>query len=353
MDIVLHLGAHRCASTTFQSFLWANRVLLARRGLTCWTPRRTRNGLLVGMLRHPALISIEDEKKCTRSVGRIRVEIDRLSKAGQKGLVISEENIIGSMRNNLLDTQLYPLVGERVHRFKPAFEGQKLTIGFCIRSYEDFWSSCMANLIVRGGAMPTPDLLNHLSTQPRRWRHVVRDIAATFPDADVVVYPFERLANRPELQLQALWDGDCQGLARNEIWRNKSVDLRGMNELLILRGEHPLAQDTNAPNARWMPFDESQRIMHREEYQRDLAWLNAGADGLARYVDGPTAPDRTCSDGRSTPASHKEQPLKSGQSMSTIRPDRARMTRTSAPSAVPLRGQTNGIEKGMDRAGAS
>ncbi|MDB4106378.1 hypothetical protein N9553_00765, partial [bacterium] len=102
MDILLHLGAHRCASTTFQSYLWNNRVALSKQGLTCWTPKRTRNGLLRGLVRHPALISVQDERDGIRSIGRMRVEISRLRNNGQDALLISEENILGSMRNNVL-----------------------------------------------------------------------------------------------------------------------------------------------------------------------------------------------------------------------------------------------------------
>lgn len=349
MDIMLHLGAHRCASTTFQSFLWNNRVHLAKQGLTSWTPKRTRDGLMMGLVRDPALITVQDERNAIRSIGRIRVEIERLARAGQHGLLLSEENMIGSMRSNLLDTRLYPLLRERLMRFKPAFEGRKVKIGLCIRSYEDFWTSGLSCLMTRGATLPDVDLLDFLTTQPRRWRNVIRDIADVFPQAELMVWPFERMANQPAAQLSALWGRDFDVQEDAALWRKRSVDVTHLNKLMALRGQRLIETGPMDGGARWMPFDEHQRTMLRAEYRQDLAWLMSGADGLARFVDGRPAPmpyetrKRDVSDGRSTP---------------TLRPDRADQTRTDALDAVLFGGRNDGIEKGqfetgLGRTGAS
>lgn len=347
MDIMLHLGAHRSASTTFQSFLWTNRARLAQRGLSSWTPRRTRDGLMSGLMRAPAKITVEDERKAIRSIGRMRVEIERLQRAGQDALLISEENMIGSMRNIIAERRLYPLLDERFLRFKPVFLGHKLRIGLSIRSYEDFWTSSLMTRLVRGGAAPSVDVLDFLTTQPRRWRHVVRDIAATFPEAEIVVWPFERLASNPNAQLGALWGRDCYGLVGNDTWKNRSPNLLSLNETMKMRGEEPCAKNAIDAGARWMPFDEDQRNVLRAEYRYDLAWFKSGAQGLATFIDGQSTPKPT------TVTTHI-----SGQLMSAQRPDRAEVTRTSVQNAVPLRGRQDGIEKsrienGMGRTGAS
>lgn len=349
MNIMLHLGAHRCASTTFQSFLWANRVRLAKRGLTCWTPKRTRDGLMRGMMRHPALISVEDERRAIRSSGRLRVEFERLRRSGQNGLLISEENILGTMRNNIADTRLYPLLRERLMRFEPAFEGQTLRIGLCFRSYEDYWTSSLAAMIKRGAALPSVDLLDYLTTQPRRWRDIVRDIAAVFPEAEVVVWPFERLASQPQHQLEAIWGGDCRGLEDTGYWRNRSGDVVRLNDIMALRGEAPLLGGLHDAGARWMPFDEDQRCMLRAEYRRDLAWLAEGAEGLARAVTDANSETFNPDDLRSTQApNHRGGPDAPAQAF-----DRADVIRGGMSNAPPVRGRYNGIEKGLDRTGAS
>ena len=354
MDILLHLGAHRCASTTFQSYLWNNRVALSKQGLTCWTPKRTRNGLLRGLVRHPALISVQDERDGIRSIGRMRVEISRLRNSGQDALLISEENILGSMRNNVLDTCLYALLGERLKRFQPAFEDHRLTVGLSIRSYEDFWASCLVRLVARGGALPTDDLLDYLTTQPRRWRNMIRDIAVAFPDAEIVVWPFERFADKPDAQLNAIWAQEFQGLENGHIWRNRGADLMRLNTILALRGEHPIQSEPFEAGAKWMPFDQDQRNVLRAEYRRDLAWSAAGAEGLARFLDGRHAPMPDDTSGVHVLAHGIGNESGSRRLTSALRPDRAEVTRTAHTNAVLFGGRYDGIEKeGLGRAGSS
>ncbi|MBT8410904.1 MAG: hypothetical protein KJP02_03785 [Octadecabacter sp.] len=304
---------------------------LSRAGLTCWTPKRTRDGLLAGLIRHPALIMVEDEKKAARSVGRIRIEVERLSRGGQSALLISDENILGGMVNNLADMRLYPLLRERLMRFVPAFEGRKLRIGLCVRSFDDYWASVLAFHLPRGGSVPDQDLLDCLTTQPRRWRSLVRSIATVFPDAEIVVWPFERLAGQPQRQLEVMWDGHTGPLSDEPHWVNRANGLAALNELMALRGEHPLREGPVDADARWMPFSEDQLAVLRADYRRDIAWFKSGAEGLATFIDG-----------RPTPA------------MPTNRmPDRAIDQSTGGITAVHIGGHDNGIEEGLGRTGAS
>lgn len=45
MDIILHLGAHRTASTSFQRYMRSVSDALAAGGTGFWGPGRTRKGL--------------------------------------------------------------------------------------------------------------------------------------------------------------------------------------------------------------------------------------------------------------------------------------------------------------------
>ncbi|WP_375282178.1 hypothetical protein [Pseudooctadecabacter sp.] len=277
-----------------------------------------------GLIRHPEDITLQDEMRAVRSVGRIRLEFARLARAGQSQLLISDENLIGSSRHNIKVKSVYPMVYERLLRFKPVFDGHSLRIGIGIRSYEDFWASVLAYCLQRGGAKPTVDDLDLLTTQPRRWRQVIRDIASVFPQADLFVYPFERFADHPASVLDAFCDGSSTSLPNAFKILGQSPNIGELNTLLTLRGERRLDGGAGADHRRWMPFDEHQRAVLRAEYRRDLSWLKAGGEGLARYVDG-----------RITPATM---------------PDRATDETRAAPEVVTLlKGQTDGIEERLER----
>lgn len=42
MDLILHFGAHRCATSSFQEYMSINSVALKRQGIGYWGPERTR-----------------------------------------------------------------------------------------------------------------------------------------------------------------------------------------------------------------------------------------------------------------------------------------------------------------------
>ena len=49
MEIVLHIGAHRTATTSFQAYMRGNAPGLVQGGVAFWGPLRTRNGLFSGL----------------------------------------------------------------------------------------------------------------------------------------------------------------------------------------------------------------------------------------------------------------------------------------------------------------
>ena len=296
LEISLHIGAHRSATTTMQQFLDRNRPTLRQSGVEIWTPERTRNGLFSGLVERPEDITEQIERRGLRSSGLIAIELELLARAGRRQVLISDENMIGSTRNNLRQVRLYPLADERLMRFRPAFGHRLRRIGLSIRSYDTFWASSLAFGIGQGFRMPRTGDLDHYITQPRRWRDLIRDVAAVFPGVDIVVWPFERFAGQPETQLAILTDGLRLGvpLTGARDWINPSPRSDKLRMILSMRGETDLGYRLTERDGRWMPFDDAQRMALRAQYSVDLDWLRRGADGLARLVDSgaPVASDR-------------------------------------------------------------
>jgi hypothetical protein len=327
MDILLHLGAHRTATSGFQAFLWANRAALAAAGLTPWTPRRTRDGLLDGLIRHPMRVTLTDERRAARALGRLRLEFDRLDRAGQSALLISEENLLGTMMNNIEDRGLYPFLTDRMARYAPAFDGRGLHVGLGIRDYADYWASCLGFAIGRGHPAPDRALLDCLVTQPRRWRHLVREIATVFPAARITVWTHEAMAGRARAVTAALsGQGVPAGLTDPRDRHNRGPGYDAVVEALALRGETLPEAAARQSAGRWMPFDADQHAVLHAQYRQDLAWLDAGAEGLAVHLDGRTPP--------ATP--HRPGPT--GERNLRVVP---------APGPAPNGGLKDGIEKGV------
>ena len=281
MDVILHLGAHRCASTSFQAYLRANAARLAVQGIGVWGPLRTRKGLFTGII--PADRGQTETRQFRQAAGRIALARERAARAGLRHLVVSDENILGAPRRNLRSTQLYAEAGMRLSRHVMAFGGDVARVVLSIRSPELYWASSFAFAVARGHPMPDAGRLAAIAGDARGWREVIEDIARAAPRAEVLVMTHEELGGLPERRLWHMTgERATPPLDHAREWLNRSPDLAALRKVLAERGEDPGLLPEG--EGRWMPFDRPQQAALRERYSDDLFWLSAGAGGLATLV---------------------------------------------------------------------
>jgi len=288
MDVVLHIGAHRTASTTFQHYICENAVALRRAGLAVMGPRHTRDGLLTGVI--PVVGGRSHAEQLDRAKSRISVNLAKLRASGDRSLLISDENMIGAARRNLRQEVLYHDVGDRMSRFSMAFDGQLSRVVLSIRSHESYWASTIAFAVGRGHRLPTEATLDNLTASRRMWRDVIMDLACGMPDTEIVVMPYELFGGLPERVLEhAAGMRDAPRRHARE-WLNRSPSLPQLRKIVQDRGGDP----TRLPEGvgRWQPFTTDQVRCMRETYADDLLWLRAGADGLATLIE-ETGPMKT------------------------------------------------------------
>ncbi|MDK3018105.1 hypothetical protein [Pseudodonghicola flavimaris] len=280
MDVILHIGAHLCATTSFQDYLWCNAERLQRQGTEVWGPRRTRHALFFGLL--PGAGAPPNAAAVRRAVGRIRMNLTHCAEAGGTRLIVSDPAMMGSVRANLRMADLYCGLGERLSRLAQAFEGYHVTLALNIRALDAYWAAALAQSITRGAALPAPTALKRLAANPRGWRDVIEEVACAMPEAELLILPFETFGGRPEAQLQALTELEPPRThARG--WLNATP------RLAELRAWLPPEQAAELPggNDRWRPFAEAEAAQLREIYADDLMWIHGGAGGLARLADDP------------------------------------------------------------------
>lgn len=275
MDVILHIGAHRCATTTFQHYMRLNREKLLEDGIEFWGPRRTRSGLFRGLIPGPHVATGRNPQ--TRAAGRIQLNCARSAALGIKKLVVSDENTMGAVRENLRLGDLYSGVGERMARYAHGFNGLITDVVLNIRSLDTYWASGLGYGLVRGRSVPGRQALNRLAHGGRSWRDVITDIGCAMPNVRLWVLPFETFAGQPEVQLQVMTDIAVPKTHARD-WLNATPKLPALRELT---GGLPDG------TGRWQPFDTRQILAMRETYSDDLMWLIAGADGLATLVKDP------------------------------------------------------------------
>lgn len=280
MEVILHIGAHRTGSTSFQQYLRANRDGLTAGGIGFWGPWRTRKGLLHGVAEKPT-----KPAQAQRANGRVQLNLAGAKSRGIRQLVVSDENLMGTARQSLRKASLYPDVGERMARIHAAFEPvTRLVVQ--VRSLDRWWGSVMAYLIPRGEAVPTVETRDLIAASDRSWRHVISDLACACPGAEIIVTPFERFAPRPDHLLGlACANPQVPPVGQAGFWANRSDPLPQLRDTLMDRGDFPdlLPEDSG----RWQPFTPYQASALREAYADDLYWLRAGAEGLATLREDP------------------------------------------------------------------
>jgi hypothetical protein len=282
MDVILHAGAHRTATTSFQTYLRDHRAALQAQGIAFWGPWRTRKGLLTGVADRPV-----SGQSAQRAAGRVAMNVANTRKHGVSTLIVSDENMSGSARRCLRTCALYPGIGERMARLDSAFGGVQ-GVSLQIRALDHWWASIVGFLVPRGEALPEARALETLVAAPRSWRQVITDLACACPGAAIRVTPFECFGDRPDLLLRQMTGCHVVPSAHpGHYWVNRRPDPDSLRTALWQRGEDPGQLSAQTPSGGWNPFNETQTAQLRETYADDLLWLRAGADGLATLTEDP------------------------------------------------------------------
>ena len=288
MKVILHIGAHRTAATSYQHYLAENASRLHLRGLHAIGPGDTCDTLMSGI--SAECDACPAQGRPDHSSRRIERYLSRLSRDHVTHLLISDESLAGSVRRNLHQHGLYKDLGERMTRLHMAFDGRIDRVVLCIRSQEGLWASALASSMAHGHRLPDPDVLERLSRAPRSWRDVILDLACALPGVEIQVMPYEIFGGLPERLLEHMTGLGEMPRFHARAWLSKSPNRERLRQILACRGDERVK--TLAGAGRWQPFGSDQIAALREAYADDLFWLRAGAEGLARIVE-ETGPVRT------------------------------------------------------------
>lgn len=304
MDVVLHLGAHRTGTTSFQDYMRRHLAPLEAQGVAFWGPRRRLEGL------HETIL-FSDAARRRAAATRIQAKLAQVADRGMQTLVVSDQEMMGTVADNVDAAQFYPEAGARVAAFSAAFGGQVTTVMLSPRSLDGYWASALAALVFSGHSIPCRETLHQIVLARRGWRDVIRDIAAALPGADIRILPFETYAGRPDALLSA--GLDCAApFDRARGWLNRAPTLPDLRRALA---------DKPRPGprlpfgmGRWNPFTTDEYAALRELHADDMMWLTAGADGLATLTEdrrkdraGPTPSLASLKKGRSD--EHEERQM--------------------------------------------
>ena len=183
--VVLHIGAHKTASTHFQALCSANRDLLRASGCAWFGPDTLRHALKL-----PAL---HDSHMVMRWRGRhLRRALQGEIRAGQH-LLVSDENMLGSPRPPAMvaGAQLYPGAEMRLAATCVALGLQGVTLALCIRNPLDWLVSGWGHQFLAGRPVSFERFCAGLSPLDLCWSEMVGRVLALEPVRHVVLWRHE------------------------------------------------------------------------------------------------------------------------------------------------------------------
>ena len=277
--IKLHIGAHRTGTTSLQSALHSQRPGLSQRGVGYWGPNAMRSQRFPGVFRWLGTAPFSRKEKqridiiVNNNITLLEQRLKHQSDLGHKQLILSEENILGSIKINFEHSLLYPDSLHRLALFARIFGPYISRISLTIRSYDEYWRSAIAFLLAQGGTLPTPRKLQSLADQPLRWLDVLKNVRTAFPDAEILVMPFENWINACEPHIDAIFGAPLGLPPQQYTKRNASKSQRQLRLALHEYKKVAEAEGLVDADIPYHPFTPVQIEQMRAIYAIDLTEL--------------------------------------------------------------------------------
>lgn len=289
----VHIGAHKTGTTHIQDTLALRLGALAGHGVDYPTRETLRRARLASCVR-PAGGKLKDLgwiRNLRRAWVLSRIRSDR----GLPTLLVSEEQIVG-LSDGLLGPVLYPEAEARLRKLREFTRGEPTVVILTVRNPADIIPSAYSQCL-RAGARGLPSIeqiRRQALAAPPSWTDLLRRIRKGFPEAELMVCPFEDYIANPGPYLDLIAGkpvGDWPALAAPASTRGLSApSIRRILELdpglsrrdRIARCARIAAEDKGGE--RFRPFPDDEVAALTRAYADDLSAMEREFPGALRRV---------------------------------------------------------------------
>ena len=286
--VIVHVGAHKTASTHLQKLCLANRDTLAAQGCAYFGPDRLR-----GDLRMPALE--RTPRAIARKIAPFHAALQAELAAGQR-VLISNENILGAPRPPVLADGgvLYPRAALNIDALLTALDLRDVTLCLALRDPLDLLVSAWGHQHMAGRPMPFEAFCDGLDPMALRWSELVARLLGCAGVAQIWLWRYDAYRDHA-LGIVA----HLAGLAEGAVLNNPPVasssnyltgpSARAIAALPKIMATHPDATAKDAMRKAMrrfpksadlpgpLPFDAGQRAEGAACYAQDWAALQGWA----------------------------------------------------------------------------
>lgn len=186
--VLIHAGAHRTGTSSFQLCLHENRAVLDRHGFDIAYPGR--DGVPGGRLRLPLPRRRHGDKRIPQFAQQTRAVLTGLSPAEDRGLILSEENIPGPMLH-FYHGQFFPAARKRLLSLARALDGPPVHLLYVVRSYADLYVSAYRKRAEDNAVAPFSEIVPHFMAMDRGWPELIAEMRETLGPLRLTVLPYE------------------------------------------------------------------------------------------------------------------------------------------------------------------
>jgi len=209
--IAIHIGSHRTGNVSFHDYLAQHCGDPATSPIDALYPPLSR--------RKNAYVGI------TKLAENIRQHINLWAAdpiLHARPCLISDENCMGSIAENLIQVTAYKSLGRRLNELKYAIPPD-VEICLTIRDYTGWWESqILYGLRYKAGSALTEDQILELVRPTRGWGEIVEDINEHFPNARLRIWDFKTFAGKQKDQLESFSNlVEGSSLPVDSFWRNR------------------------------------------------------------------------------------------------------------------------------------
>ena len=201
--IILHCGAPKTGSTSFQHLLYNNNEILAKAGFYCPSVSRKKRvkddiRILLGEILRP-------ENRNQAFLHRIHDVLKEIhAETGAHTLIISNESMLGKPFSRKYPT-FYQRADEVAERIKLVLEDYDVEARFVIRDYSGFLPSWYVQSVRMGSKLTFDQFLKAYDFEFVTWKTPVQALRKHFGTAKVGIYDHADLVRDPHAFLSAMF----------------------------------------------------------------------------------------------------------------------------------------------------
>jgi hypothetical protein len=200
VEVVVHFGAHKTATTFIQEFMKSKKPQLRKQGVGYVPLNVTREVLFPYVPRRVKALQQENKTQDPAKVAKLVLACVRPQAEGLpplRRLVVSDENLAGSPHALVKSGQLYPEAPLRLQVMREMFPESQFSLLFCIRDYADFLVSCYCEVLRAHKLGPLPNLLASIRPEAMSWPRLFEQISSAMPGIELRFWRYEDFVHSP------------------------------------------------------------------------------------------------------------------------------------------------------------